>query len=698
MKRKTKKFNKLSDKFGSLKNLRFRQSIFGKLFLFYLILMILVLSISGVVNSVVSMNESKAQFESSTKQFLKAKKETVDNITSSISKIAVQLMINDKVTTLLKTSKTDLFHAPQAAKEVTAQLDAISYSNEYLHSIYINNPNGITAPSTALSLINDGGKAIQDKDFYKNAINGPVEGKWYNFLNGELSFLTTDKFISFVKELKDMNGRSLGLLMVNLSPTSFNKLVEGTQIGKKGYLFILDQNGVMLANPNTNLLGTSLGKTGIMKPVYQKANGTFQYKDPKTGVMMFGVFNTASEIGWKYVAVVPKTELTQSANKVILFTILISILCLILTIIVSFIISNGIVVPLRKILDAIKAVGDGNLTIRVNHKSKDEFGELGKDFNHMVEKLKLLISDVKGTVQNTNEAAETITAEADSLTEFSSSISSAMEEIASGSEIQAEKAQKSVTKMGSFSDEIGDLIHSSSEVNDAAKKAELMANNGMNSVKELQRSSEESMQTLHQITGAILGLSENTKEISGILDSISAISEQTNLLALNAAIEAARAGEFGKGFAVVADEVRKLAEDSKRSAMSIGAIIGSFKTKTQESVEMSNIITATLSGQVKQVEGTIHSFESIKNSVEVVGNKIILFNDKLEHLEESKSDIVTTIHEIADISANSAAAIQNAGAAIDSAAASTKEMNSLSAELYETSKGLKHLTDNFILE
>jgi methyl-accepting chemotaxis protein len=69
-------------------------------------------------------------------------------------------------------------------------------------------------------------------------------------------------------------------------------------------------------------------------------------------------------------------------------------------------------------------------------------------------------------------------------------------------------------------------------------------------------------------------VSEQVKNILGVLGEIDSIAKQTNLLALNAAIEAARAGESGRGFAVVADEVRKL---SARSAHFSSQIRGNIR-------------------------------------------------------------------------------------------------------------------------
>jgi methyl-accepting chemotaxis protein len=102
------------------------------------------------------------------------------------------------------------------------------------------------------------------------------------------------------------------------------------------------------------------------------------------------------------------------------------------------------------------------------------------------------------------------------------------------------------------SENSGEVVRTADEAIDVARGGERVADDAINAMSQISRSSE-------RIT-----------QVIGVIDDIAF---QTNLLALNAGVEAARAGDAGKGFAVVASEVRALAQRSSAAAKEIKTLI-----------------------------------------------------------------------------------------------------------------------------
>ncbi|MDY6804643.1 MAG: methyl-accepting chemotaxis protein [Cyanobacteriota bacterium] len=164
----------------------------------------------------------------------------------------------------------------------------------------------------------------------------------------------------------------------------------------------------------------------------------------------------------------------------------------------------------------------------------------------------------------------------------------------------------------------------------AARQALTLAEGGTKAV----NNTLEGMASLNEKVGAIaqqiIRLSEQTNQIGNISALVSDLASQTNMLALNAAVEAVRAGEHGKGFAVVASEIRKLADESRRSAERINALVADIQTAFNSTVMATEEGTKTVQSGVEIARETADAFSGVAESVNnvVVNNQQISLNVK----------------------------------------------------------------------
>jgi methyl-accepting chemotaxis protein len=168
-------------------------------------------------------------------------------------------------------------------------------------------------------------------------------------------------------------------------------------------------------------------------------------------------------------------------------------------------------------------------------------------------------------------------------------------------------------------DELAASSRQSSEqadsISTAARQSLQLAEGGTEAVRQTLDSMEMLKDRVGSIAEQILRLSEHTSQIGNITNLVSDLANQTNLLALNAAVEAARAGEHGKGFAVVAVEIRKLADQSKKSAERINALVLDIQKSTNSTVMATEEGTKTVDEGMRLAHQTGEAFDTSSTSI-----------------------------------------------------------------------------------
>lgn len=169
--------------------------------------------------------------------------------------------------------------------------------------------------------------------------------------------------------------------------------------------------------------------------------------------------------------------------------------------------------------------------------------------------------------------------------ELNQQIVSETTEIVRGTKDNATKIEKINNGLGTITLQMEEFEQMSTELAEAAEKIRGLSNENQETMNQTTASMQKITESAEKCMESIGRLEVESKEIEGIIQTITEIASQTALLALNASIEAARAGEQGRGFSVVADEIKKLAEQSQNSVSDIETIILQVVKDTQNAVE-----------------------------------------------------------------------------------------------------------------
>ena len=339
--------------------------------------------------------------------------------------------------------------------------------------------------------------------------------------------------------------------------------------------------------------------------------------------------------------------------------------------------------PTINLLETIRQVSKGDLTIKPEVVSSDEIGLLAAGLDEMITSNANLIGTIKQSAAEIGNMAGQYAESSKQVASTAQQLASGAQQIAKGATDQAAAAQSTTSLMDQMSVKIKEVADAGEMAIAGAREDTRNVDEGLAAAKEAQTKMNEINASSLRSAEVVRGLVARSKEIGQTASVITGIADQTNLLALNAAIEAARAGEHGRGFAVVAEEVRKLAEESKKAADQIAKLNDEIQGETAAAVR------------------TIEENATQSNAgVQVINDRVLVTLKKVQNTASQAEAAVGAISEASkkqlEFAGQVSSAMSSVAAASEEASATTEEFSAsieeINASVEETTAGAQEMT------
>ena len=243
-------------------------------------------------------------------------------------------------------------------------------------------------------------------------------------------------YTSFNTPIYDKNKKLLGVLRADLTLGGINKFLQALEVSPSSQVFIMERNGMLVANSGTDDSYQALGqnearrisalnsssptiqnttkhlqeKFGSLKSIQSSQQLNFEI-DGEQQFVRVTPWQDEYGLDWLVVTTIPEADFMAQIDANTRTTMLLCFLALIVAISMGLITSRWITQPIMRLSSAAGAIADGDLDRQVVEEGKIvELGRLSHSFNEMARQLQTSFNNLAHTnreLDNVNQELET---------------------------------------------------------------------------------------------------------------------------------------------------------------------------------------------------------------------------------------------------------------------------------------------------
>lgn len=348
---------------------------------------------TAIRNSEHLLQVSNTIFENQVQDIMNVAALTSVRSSNSLSTNIITILSRDDL------SDSDIVNYRRTASDYLISL--CSFKNN-LNGLMLSDFNGNTVTyglPTSFETMSENNWISLIKDNHKKFVFIPPHypNKWYNTKN--------DMAFSVLKPIYGFDNQKIGFVNADISANLFQECFDTSSTSSSSLYVINLEDGAILFQPVFNLLNTKQSapaRSEILNRITDQS-GHFFITNEKSEKLLV-VYHTSRLTNWTTLNVIPEQEIVSAFTNTLHNIILITLLLVALIITSVFIITSLLTKKIRLLANAVRRIDGDCLDLPIEIHSEDEIGALTKQFKAMLNRIRLLLLQVKKEEESKHRA------------------------------------------------------------------------------------------------------------------------------------------------------------------------------------------------------------------------------------------------------------------------------------------------------